>query len=159
MKTEIERIIKKLDLVPHPEGGYYRETYRSEEKTKNGKRNLMTSIYFLLTSEHVSHFHRIKSDEIWHYHGGSPLVVHILDAAGHHEHIVGFDMGKNYFPEFLVPKNTIFGSTVLKKNSFSLVSCSVAPGFDFADFELFKKEELLNEYPIHEKIIERLTIS
>jgi uncharacterized protein len=119
----------------------------------------MTSIYFLLTSESVSHFHRIKSDEIWFYHGGSPLVVHILDAAGHHEHVVGFDIEKGYLPEFLVPKNTIFGSTVLEKNSYSLVSCTVAPGFDFTDFELFKKEELLHEYPMHEEIIEKLTIS
>lgn len=159
MKTTIEKLIKKLDLQVHPEGGYYRETYRSEDTTKSGKRSLMTSIYFLLTSEHVSHFHRIRSDEIWYYHGGSPLVVHVLDAAGHHEHIVGFDLEKEYFPQFLVPKNTIFGSTVLEKNSYSLVSCSVAPGFDFADFELFKKEELLMEYPMHEEIIERLTFS
>lgn len=159
MNKIIKQLIEKLDLIPHPEGGYYKETYRSECRTKNGKRNLMTSIYFLLTSEHVSHFHRIKSDEIWYYHGGSPLVVHVLDAAGHHEHVVGFDIEKGYFPEFLVPKNTIFGSTVLEKNSFSFVSCAVAPGFDFADFELFKQKELLNEYPMHQEIIERLTVS
>jgi uncharacterized protein len=159
MRTEIEKIVKELDLIPHPEGGYYRETYRSEETVKNGKRNLITSIYFLLTSENVSHFHRIKSDEIWYYHGGSPLVVHVLDAAGHHEHIVGLDFEKKYLPQFLVPKNTIFGSTVLEKNNYSLVSCVVAPGFDFTDFELLKKEELLIEYPMHQNIIEKLTLS
>jgi predicted cupin superfamily sugar epimerase len=157
--TTIEEIIKKLDLLPHPEGGYYRETYRSEETFNGGKKNLMTSIYFLLTSENVSHLHRIKSDEIWYYHGGSPLVVHILDAFGHHEHIVGNDFEKGYLPQFLVPKNTIFGSTVLEKDSYSLVSCCVAPGFDFADFELFKKDDLLKAYPMHEEIISKLSIS
>lgn len=158
MKTSIKKIIKKLDLIPHPEGGYYRETYRSDDTVINGKHNLMTSIYFLLTSKDVSHFHRIKSDEIWYYHAGSPLTVHVLDNAGHHEHIVGFNIEKSYFPQFLVPKNTIFGSTVLEKDSFSLVSCAVAPGFDFADFELCKKEELLKEYPNHKKIIKKMTI-
>lgn len=157
-EQQIDFLVKELDLIPHPEGGFYRETYRSEETIKGGKRSLMTSIYFLLTSENVSHFHRIKSDELWYYHGGSPLVVHILDAAGHHQHIVGNDPEKGYLPQFLVPKNTIFGSTVLEKNSYSLVSCVVAPGFDFADFELFKKEELLAAYPIHSDIIEKLTI-
>jgi len=155
-EKEIAHLIEKLNLVPHPEGGFYRETYRSEE-TK-GNRNLMTSIYFLLTSEHVSHLHRIKSDELWYYHGGSPLIVHILDAFGHHEHIVGNDLEKGYFPQFLVPKNTIFGSTVLEKDSYSLVSCVVSPGFDFDDFELFKRDELLDAYPMHREIIERLTI-
>lgn len=154
---EINKIVETLDLFPHPEGGYYRETYRSEEI--KGKRNLITSIYFLLTSEQISHLHRIKSDEIWYYHGGSPLIVHILDAFGHHEHIVGNDLEKGYLPQFLVPKNTIFGSTVLEKNSFSLVSCVVSPGFDFADFELFKKDELLEAYPMHKDIIQKLAIS
>lgn len=156
--SEIEKIIEKLDLLPHPEGGYYRETYRSEETFNGGKKNLLTCIYFLLTSENVSHLHRIKSDEHWFFHGGSSLVVHILDAFGHHEHIVGNDLDKGYLPHFMVPKNTIFASTVLKKNSYSLVSCAVAPGFDFADFELFKREALLKQYPMHKDIITKLTI-
>lgn len=156
-EQEIQQIVETLDLVPHPEGGFYRETYRSEEI--KGKRNLVTSIYFLLTSKNVSHLHRIKSDELWYYHGGSPLVVHILDAFGHHEHIVGNDLEKGYFPQFLVPKNTIFGSTVLEDDSYSIVSCVVSPGFDFADFELFKRDELLEAYPMHKEIIEKLAVS
>lgn len=155
--SEVEKIVSKLDLIPHPEGGFYRETYRSE--STKGKRNLMTCIYFLLTSDHVSHLHRIKSDEHWFYHGGSPLVVHILDAFGHHKYIVGNDIEKGYLPQFVVPKNTIFGSTVLEENSYSLVSCVVCPGFDFADFELFNKKELLEIYPNHSEIIEKLTLS
>lgn len=155
-QKEIEQLIESLHLIAHPEGGFYRETYRSEASL--GKRNLLTSIYFLLTSENVSHLHRIKSDEIWYYHGGSPLIVHVLDAAGHHQHIVGNDIKKGYYPQFLVPKNTIFGSTVLEENSYSLVSCAVAPGFDFDDFELFQRDDLIKEYPMHREIIERLTI-
>ncbi len=158
-KDQIAEIIQKLNLVPHPEGGFYRETYRSEDFILGGKKCLMTSIYFLLTSEHVSHLHRIKSDEIWFYHGGSPLIVHVLDAFGHHEHIVGNDIEKGYFPNFLVPKDTIFGSTVLEKDSYSLVSCVVSPGFDFSDFELFKKSDLLKSYPMHADIIDKLALS
>lgn len=159
LQAEIDLLVSKLDLAPHPEGGFYRETYRSEETVKGGKRSLLTCIYFLLTSENVSHFHRIKSDEHWFYHGGSPLIVHVMDAAGHHKHIVGNDLEKGYLPHFLVPKNTIFGSTVMNKNSYSLVSCAVAPGFDFADFELLSRTELLQQYPMHQEIIELLAIS
>ena len=153
----MQAYIDLLGLEPHPEGGFYKEVYRSEDTVSNGDRNLMTSIYFLLTSENVSKFHRIKSDELWFYHAGSPLVVHTLDENGHHEHVVGNDVQNNIFPQFLVPKNTIFGSTVLEANSFSLVSCVVAPGFDFRDFELFDKKYLLNLFPNESKIIDRLT--
>lgn len=163
LQEEIDLLVKTLDLIPHPEGGFYRETYRSEETIKGGKRCLLTCIYFLLTSENVSHFHRIKSDEHWFYHGGSPLIVHIMDAAGHHEHVVGNNIEKGYLPHFLVPKNTIFGSTVMTKladgGGYSLVSCAVAPGFDFADFELLTRAELLRHYPMHKEIIELLAIS
>ncbi len=158
LPENITKIIKQLDLIAHPEGGFYRETYRSEDTLRGSAKNLMSSIYFLLTSDHVSHLHRIKSDENWYYHGGSPLIVHVLDAFGHHQHIVGNDLEKGYFPHFLVPKNTIFGSTVLEKDSYSLVSCVVAPGFDFSDFELFKRSELLKAYPMHEDVINELAI-
>lgn len=154
---EIEKIIQSLDLQPHPEGGFYREVFRSEDTVYEGERNLMTSIYFLLTSENISKFHRIKSDELWFHHAGSPLIVHILDAAGYHQHIVGSRLEEGIQPQFLVPRNTVFGSTVLEKDSYSLVSCVVAPGFDFADFELFTAEELSAIYPDHREIIERMS--
>ena len=158
-QKEMDRIIKQLDLLPHPEGGFYRESYRSEEAVQGGARALMTSIYFLLTSKSVSHFHRIKSDEHWYYHGGSPLIVHILDAAGHHEHIVGNDLEAGYLPYFMVPKNTVFGSTVLEEDSYSLVSCAVSPGFDFSDFELLRHEDLIKSYPMNKSIIDVLSIN
>jgi predicted cupin superfamily sugar epimerase len=155
--TSIETIIEKLDLKPHPEGGYYKETYRSVETCLDGSRNLQTAIYFLLTSDNVSHFHRIKSDEIWYFHAGSPLIVHTLTDKGHTQHLVGNDLLAGQTPQLLVPKDIIFGSSVLEKDSYSLVSCSVAPGFDFADFELFSKEELMQDYAEFEEIIDLLT--
>jgi predicted cupin superfamily sugar epimerase len=83
LNNEINQLVFELGLLPHPEGGFYKETYRSEEKLENINRSLVTSIYFLLTSENVSRFHRIKSDEHWFFHAGSPLIVHTLDATGH----------------------------------------------------------------------------
>ena len=154
LNNKIELLIQELNLIPHPEGGFYRETYRSKEVLKDVKRNLVTTIYFLLRSEDISHFHSIKSDEHWFFHAGSPLVVHTLDKNGHHKHLVGLELNKGETPHFIVPKNTIFGSQVLEKNSYSLVSCLVSPGFDFADFELIKRAELLKEFPQHKEIIE-----
>lgn len=157
MNSEISNIIQKLSLQPHPEGGFYKETYRSAETCLDGSRNLQTAIYFLLTSDNVSHFHRIKSDEIWYFHAGSPLLVHTLTDEGHTQYVVGNDLLAGQTPQLLVPKNTIFGSSVLEKDSYSLVSCSVAPGFDFADFELFTKADLIKDYPDFEGIIDLLT--
>ena len=153
----MQQYIDALNLQPHPEGGFYKEVYRSAQTISGGKRNLMTSIYFLLTSETVSKFHRIKSDELWFHHAGSPLVVHVLDENGHHQNLVGSDINGNIHPQFMVPKNTIFGSTVLEENSFTLVSCVVAPGFDFEDFELITTENLLEMFPKEEEIIRRLS--
>jgi predicted cupin superfamily sugar epimerase len=155
----IENIIKTLHLIPHPEGGFYSETYRSEITIPGMDRQLMTIIYFLLTSENVSHFHRIKSDEFWFFHSGSPLIVHILDENGHSEVKVGNDLFNGELPQFMVPKNTIFGSSVSEDNSYSLVSCAVAPGFDFNDFELFNSVDLVKLYPDEYEIISRLTSS
>jgi hypothetical protein len=157
MEQEIAYWVEKLEMLPHPEGGFYKETYRSNETIPGTNRQLMTGIYFLLTSENVSRFHRIKSDEIWFFHAGSPLVVHTLDENGHRQQHVGLDLNAGQQPQFLVPKNTIFGSSVLHENSYSLVSCAVAPGFDFEDFELFTKADLLPLFPECEAIIERLT--
>lgn len=156
MKEEINYWIQKLNLIPHPEGGFYSETYRSELKTKSEK-SLSTAIYFLLTSDNPSNFHRIKSDELWFHHAGSPLIVHYFDENEHHQHIVGSDLEKGFLPQFLVPKETIFGSSVLEKDSFSLVSCVVSPGFEFSDFELMKRKDLLAQFPNHAPIIEALT--
>jgi len=152
-----EQIIETLGLLPHPEGGFYKETYRSELTLEGKERQLLTSIYFLLTSENVSRLHRIKSDELWYFHAGSPLIVHTLSERGHVQHHLGLDLSKGQQPFLWIPKNTIFGSTVLEKDGFSLVSCAVAPGFDFRDFELFDRQTLLEAYPEYREIVERLT--
>lgn len=156
LNKEIQQLIELLDLQPHPEGGYYKETYRSFENT-HGNRSLMTAIYFLLTSDNVSHFHRIKSDEHWFYHSGDSLTVHILNENGHVILKLGpkLDEGESF--HHVVPKNTIFGSSVQSKNGYSLVSCVVAPGFDFEDFELLNSTELLKLYPKEKEIIDKLT--
>lgn len=157
-KERIDFLVKSLDLLPHPEGGFYKETYRSDStvETAFGQRNLATSIYFLLTSENVSRFHRIKSDEHWYFHEGSPLTVHTLDENGHHQLNLG-PVSSISSPYQLVPANTIFGSSVDEKKSYALVSCVVSPGFDFQDFELFNTQDLLQQYPKHQSIIEKLT--
>jgi len=155
MQNQIQQLIKKFNLLPHPEGGWYTETYRSEENI--GDRSLLTSIYFLLTSDNVSRFHRIKSDELWYFHQGSAVTVHTLNENGHTAHQLGNDIENGEQPYLLVKANTIFGSSLDAPESYAFVSCAVAPGFDFRDFELFTKEELLKNYPEYELIIERLT--
>lgn len=157
--------VSKLGLLPHPEGGYYKRTFESEERTSDeeltvdfdGKRKLYTSIYFLLTTNDVSHFHRLKSDELWYYHAGSPLTIHIIHGNGEYEEIkLGMNLDNGEVLQALVPKNSIFGSSVTEKDACSLVGCMVSPGFEFQDFELFTQAELLAQYPSHKEIIMKL---
>ena len=155
--NRIEELVKELDLQKHPEGGFYSENYRSDIKTKDNSGVLMTSIYFLLTSENVSNFHRIKNDELWFHHEGSPISIHTLQNGKHQEYILGRTHGENCRPYHLITGNTIFGSSVLEPESYVLVSCVVSPGFDFKDFELFSQKELLKEFPNEEHIIDLLT--
>jgi len=163
--SELQSWISKLGLIPHPEGGYYKETFQSEERTSDkelqvtfeGQRKLYTSIYFLLTSNDISHFHRLKSDELWYYHGGSPLTIHIIHENGEYEEIkLGLNLEKGEVPQALVPKHSIFGSSVMGEDVCSLVGCMVSPGFEFQDFELFTQDELLLKYPQHRDIILKL---
>jgi predicted cupin superfamily sugar epimerase len=158
--------IKKLKLIAHPEGGYYKETYRSDENIRasvlperfNGDRSISTSIYFLLESNQVSKFHRIKSDEIWHFYEGSPLSIYMIDQWGDLEKIIlGRDIDKDQKLQYAVPRGCWFGAEVVEDNSYTLVGCTVAPGFDFQDFEMAKREELLKQYPDQKEIIEKLT--
>ncbi|WP_194777211.1 cupin domain-containing protein [Pararhodonellum marinum] len=160
MTNRISFLIQKLGLKEHPEGGYYSETYRALE-TKEfsmGHRSLMTSIYFLMTSDKVSHFHRIKSDELWFYHEGSPLTIHLLEENGYSNLKVGTQLNQGQNPFQMVRSHAIFGSTVDEADSYSLVSCVVAPGFDFEDFELLKEAELLARWPEQSEIIKKLTV-
>lgn len=157
MQDRIEELIITFDLKPHPEGGYFAETYRSEQTvlTANGERNLITSIYFLLTSNDVSKFHVIESDELWFHHEGCDVNIHVL-SDGKHEILKLGRTGDDAYPQQLVEKRKIFGSTLEDTGSYALVSCVVAPGFDFSDFRLCHKEELKQQFPEYSEIIERL---
>ena len=159
--SEVKKIVNFHKMESHPEGGWYKETYRSKEVTSInnlGDRNLMTSIYFLLESHQTSNFHRIESDELWFYHSGSPLTVHCIYPNGNYEMLhIGPDFENGQAFQALVPKGTIFGSTVDIENTHALVGCTVSPGFDFNDFKLFERQELIDIYPQHQSIIEKLT--
>ncbi len=155
-------LIKELNLQAHPEGGYYRETYRSmilSEYSGLGRRNCSTGIYFLLTAGNFSAFHRIKQDEMWHFYLGSPIELFELDANGMLiRTIVGNNISKGENPQYVVPGGNWFASRVLPgTGSYSLAGCTVAPGFDFADFEMAKRLELIKQFPQHRDIIEKLT--
>jgi predicted cupin superfamily sugar epimerase len=159
---DVKALIEKLQLKPHPEGGYYRETYRSGGKLSipgyDGDRNYSTAIYFLLTSEHFSAFHRIRQDEVWHFYSGTPLYVHVIDREGKYiRHTVGSGIDNNEEPQLVVKAGDWFGSSVADKNSWSLAGCTVAPGFDFRDFEMAEREKLLQLFPEHHEIISQLT--
>lgn len=156
-----EEWITRLDMTAHPEGGYYKQSFVSDEKitTTNHpqERNLYTSIYFLLQSHDISHFHRLKSDELWYFHAGEAVTVHILDAKGNYRaEKLGLDIAAGERPQVLVEKGSIFGSTIEAKEAFSLVGCMVSPGFDFADFELLLQSDLLEHFPEHEEIIKKM---
>lgn len=164
----IDYIRKHLNLLPHPEGGFYKEVYRSKEtiplsalpKGYSGDRNHSTSIYFLLTSDNFSAFHRIKQDEIWNFYTGDPLYVHVIDPEGNYtRHELGLDFENGAQPQFVVPGGCWFASSVKEGGQFSLVGCTVAPGFDFEDFELAEYQELADLYPKHDSVIKALTRS
>jgi uncharacterized protein len=157
MNTRIQELVEILQLKPHPEGGFYSETYRSDLEAAGVERSLATCTYFLMTSDNVSKFHSIAGDEIWFYHEGSPLTVHLISAKGYDKLLVGPIDNEGHRPQQLVPPGVIFGSTVEQPDSYSLVSCMVAPGFDFRDFRLYSADELLAKWPEAKEIIERLT--
>jgi hypothetical protein len=154
---DIEILVKELNLAPHPEGGFYRQTHRSthmvgvpEEAYSDNERSAGTSIYFLLKSTDFSAWHRVKSDEIWNYHKGSPLTVHMLneDTGEYTTVIIGDPIAHNgAAPQFTVPANVWFAASVNEPNSYSLVGCAVHPGFEFSDFELAEKNYLRAKFP------------
>jgi predicted cupin superfamily sugar epimerase len=158
--------LAKLDLLPHPEGGYYRETYRAPLALPAsglpdhyaGPRAASTAIYFLLPGDTFSAFHRVRSDEVWHYYAGSSATLHLLEAAGRlHTAGLGLDAARGQQPQLVVPAGTWFAVTVDRADDYLLAGCTVAPGFAFADFELAAREELAAAYPQHRAIIHRLT--
>lgn len=165
--SEVDQIVEQLGLIPHPEGGFYKETYRSKHLIPvqslsgfSGDRSFCTSIYFLLTSDNFSAFHRIKQDEIWHFYKGSPLYVHVIYPDGQYvRHTVGMNFEAGELPQLTVPAGCWFASSVKEGGIYSFVGCTVAPGFDFDDFELVSYGTLSAQYPNHSQIIKNLTRS
>jgi predicted cupin superfamily sugar epimerase len=158
--------IRFLELTPHPEGGYYREIYRAGEtiprqalpRRYDGPRVFSTSIYFLLKSGQVSRLHRLASDEIWHFYDGGPLLIHAIDRGGAYQTVrLGPDPASGGTFQAVVPGGTWFGAEVPSPGLFSLVGCTLAPGFEFADFELGRREDLLRLFPGQASLIVRLT--
>lgn len=160
-----KQLIAQYNLQPHPEGGWYRETYRSSGTIPasalppgfDGERHFSTAIYFLLEQGNFSAFHRIKSDECWHFYAGQTLYVYVLHDSGKLEIIkIGSDIFNGALFQYVVPANCWFASRPAPGSAFCFVGCTVAPGFDFADFEMAKGEELMERYPQYAEIIGEL---
>jgi uncharacterized protein len=154
--------IDRLALKPHPEGGYFRATYKADltiphgalPPTFGGDRAASTAIYFLLEGTDFSAFHRIAADEVWHFYAGTSLVVHVIDAEGKASE---FHLGPDAGFQAVVEAGCWFASRLKEPVGFALVGCTVAPGFEFEDFEMARRAELISVYPEHRKLIEELT--
>lgn len=166
MEPTVEQIVASLELTPHPEGGFFRETWRSPVQLDkaalpapfSGPRAAGTSILYLLPQGTFSALHRIASDEIWHFHAGSALAVDVLHAdGGHRRAVCGMALGSGQQPQCVVPAGAWFGASVVGTGPYALVGCTVSPGFDFADFEMGVAAELVLRYPAHRELIARLT--
>jgi predicted cupin superfamily sugar epimerase len=160
-----DQMIQQYGLQPHPEGGWYKETYKSVEyipatalpKRFEGDRTFSTAIYFLLRQNDFSAFHRIKSDECWHFYIGDPLVIYVIKQDEKLDIIsLGNDISNGQLFQYIVPANCWFASKPAAGSNWCLVGCTVAPGFDFADFELAEASVLSAMYPNHKNIILQL---
>jgi len=159
--------IEKLCLQKHPEGGYYKEIYRSDETIPHlslpsrfeSDRCFSTSIYFLLENDNFSAFHRIKSEEIWHFYKGTSITLYIITEDGLLTLIrLGDNPDNDEHLQIVVPRNAWFAAQLNSRCSYSLVGCTVAPGFDFIDFELAEYAKLSKQYPQYETIIKKFTL-
>ncbi len=160
--------ITQLRLSPHPEGGHFGETYRSEDTLPpsglparySAPRACATAIYFLLESGDVSKFHRLQSDEVWFYHAGSPLAIYMLAPDGSVQRtVLGLNLDNHECPQLSIPHGVWFAARIETEQASvcTLVSCVVAPGFQFDDFELATRAQLLATYPQHDALIAQFT--
>lgn len=157
-----DELIRRFDLQPHPEGGFFRETYRCSDQVKrtvSGEtRSASTAIYYLLCDGAHSAWHRIRSDEIWHFYAGEPLLVHVLDAAGE---LITHRLGNALTHpgtvfQAVVPAGLWFAAECADPTTYALVGCTVAPGFEFDEFELADVSALQMAYPQHAECVARL---
>lgn len=153
-------LIERFNLMPHPEGGYYAETYRSSETyvpdRLKEERNLSTAIYFMLEAGIFSAFHRIKSDELWHHYHGKAVTIHVIDEDGrYHKKILGKNIANGEAFQHTVKAGSWFASELSENEGYALVGCTVSFGFDFKDFEL-ATSELIDIFPQHSTVLKRL---
>lgn len=148
--------IQELGLLPHPEGGYYREFYRSGHSLDTealpsgykGRRSLGSIIYYLLTGNDFSAFHRLPADETWHFHYGSAFLIHLISPGGVYSKVrLGLDVHVGEVPCHTIPAGYFFGAEVAEENSFALASCTVMPGFSFEDLIMPGRDELIGIFP------------
>lgn len=154
--------VKKLAMEEHPEGGYFVQTFKSDRQFAlpgyEGPRSACTAIYYLLESGQFSAFHRMKSDEIWHFYAGGPLALYIIDSSGNLKKVVmGRDPGNAQVFQATVKAGSWFAASVVGPRSYSLVGCIVAPGFEYQDWELGNRNDLASRYPRHRRIIKKYT--
>ena len=162
MQSRPEQLIRLLGLTRHPEGGYFRETYRSTGiipgAPPGGDRNFSTAIFFLLVHPETSRFHRLLSDEIWHFHEGSPVALHLVSPGGEYAvQLPGPELEKGQSYQVAIPAHTWFAAEVLYDGGHALMGCTVAPGFDFRDFKLGGRDDLTKLFPAHGELIRRFT--
>ncbi len=165
MNEDARKLIQHLQLAPHPEGGYFRQTYCSSEliaaaalpERYNSDRAFSTAIYFLLPGDQVSRLHRLRSDEVWHFYEGNGLRLHLFEETGVYRELrLGAQRSENEEFQVVVPAETWFGVTVAEHHGFALVGCTVAPGFQFSDFTMAGAEKLRDRFPEHRELIGRL---
>jgi len=166
MHPKAQKFIKQLQLKKHPEGGYFKEIYRSGEiilpehlpKRYKSSRNFSTSIYFLLEGKQFSAFHFLQSDELWHFYDGCPVIIFSINPKGE---LIIKKLGKKKDCELqlTIEKQNWFAAELEDKKSFALFGCTVSPGFEFDDFELGKRDTLLQKFPQHSSLIKRLSKS
>jgi|HubBroStandDraft_6_1064221.scaffolds.fasta_scaffold460701_2 predicted cupin superfamily sugar epimerase len=161
LHPEVERIVRLLELSPHPEGGFYRETWRSpltlHGLPHSAPRAASTAIYFLLPAGSFSAFHRVASDEVWHHYGGDPLVLHELDDGGAHRvAVLGHDLGRGQHPQHVVPAGR-WQAALPDGDRYAFCGCTVAPGFDFSDFEMPSRAEMARLFPQHAELVAQLS--
>jgi predicted cupin superfamily sugar epimerase len=153
-------VIASLGLVPHPEGGFFSETFRSSatvDAPVGARRAASTAIYFLLRAGDFSAFHTVRSDEVWHHYLGASLELHTIDPSGQYERV---ELGPNLLhgerPQWVVPAGTLQAARVIG-DSFTLCGCTVAPGFDFADFDMPARSSLVARFSALRDVIESFT--
>jgi len=161
LSSDAKDIIQKLDLQPHPEGGFYRRTYCANEritKADGTQRHASTGIYYLLQQDAYSAWHRIDADEMWHFYAGDPLLIHTFDEHGEWkaQRLGNMLQQPDAVCQYVVPAGRWFAAEREGSQGYSLVGCTVAPGFEFANFELADMQVLLSRYPRHAAVIRRL---